>query len=243
MARNQQFGSWNQNQRPFNSDDRIMRRDDDRTRQSHEWGSSQTNDRNSYRTDDYPTDKEMSRGRDFYDRDLSYGPYGSRNNQTHGQQNFQPSSSYNWSNDYRSSSDYRSSDSRPSYDRDSFYGSMRGDRFAGSSSMNHSGKGPKGYRRADERIKEDVSDALERNPEIDASEIELDVKDGIVSLRGHVEDRRSKRLAEDVIENMYGVKDVRNELQVDQSIFTQARNALLGEPVEGHSASKSKSKH
>ncbi len=101
----------------------------------------------------------------------------------------------------------------------------------------HYGKGPKNYRRSDDRIKEDVSEALERNAHIDASEIEIDVKDSVVTLRGHVEDRQTKRLAEDLVSGIYSVKDVRNELTVDQSIFTQARNAIFGESVESQSAS------
>src|SRR5687768_14709240 len=51
---------------------------------------------------------------------------------------------------------------------------------------NHAGKGPKGYRRSDERIHDDVSDALYRCYEVDATEIEVSVKDGVVTLRGSV---------------------------------------------------------
>jgi hypothetical protein len=37
--------------------------------------------------------------------------------------------------------------------------------------------------------------------------------EGEIVLRGSVPDRRTKRLAEDAIENLPGVKDVRNELR------------------------------
>src|SRR5262245_30542187 len=37
------------------------------------------------------------------------------------------------------------------------------------------GKGPKGYRRSDDRVKEDVSEALSRDGDLDASEIEVNV--------------------------------------------------------------------
>jgi hypothetical protein len=77
-----------------------------------------------------------------------------------------------------------------------------------------SGKGPKGYTRSDERIKEDVCDLLSRHHEIDASEIEVSVKDGDVMLDGQVRDRRTKRLAEDVIDDIHGVKEVLNRLRV-----------------------------
>ncbi len=90
------------------------------------------------------------------------------------------------------------------------------------------GRGPKGYRRSDERIREEASETLQRDPYIDASEIEVDVKDGVVTLRGHTEDRRQKRMAEDAIEHLSGVRDVRNELMIDQSFFQRAKEALFG---------------
>ncbi|MCC2678578.1 MAG: hypothetical protein K0R29_1154 [Pseudobdellovibrio sp.] len=76
----------------------------------------------------------------------------------------------------------------------------------------HAGKGPKGYRRSDDRIREDVCEALSSHPEIDASDMEVDVKDGLVIFKGSVESRLVKRMAEDLIENIPGVVDVRNEL-------------------------------
>lgn len=82
------------------------------------------------------------------------------------------------------------------------------------------GVGPKGYRRSDERIREEVSEALARDSSVDASEIEVDVKEGIVHLRGHVSSRWMKRRAEDCVEHLSGVRDVRNEIDVrsEQSI-------------------------
>lgn len=76
------------------------------------------------------------------------------------------------------------------------------------------GRGPKGYIRSDERIREDVSDRLEQHGEIDASEIEVRVANGEVTLEGTVEDRRTKRLAEDIIETCPGVKQVHNRIRV-----------------------------
>ena len=76
------------------------------------------------------------------------------------------------------------------------------------------GMGPKGYKRSDDRIKEDVSERLTDHPYIDASGIELVVVDAEVTLTGTVNDRRSKRLAEDVAEQARGVKDVHNQIRV-----------------------------
>lgn len=75
------------------------------------------------------------------------------------------------------------------------------------------GAGPKNYQRSDQRIFEDVAELLFRNPEIDASEIEISVQNGEVLLRGHVSSRKIKRLAEIVIDDVRGVKDIYNELK------------------------------
>lgn len=80
-----------------------------------------------------------------------------------------------------------------------------------------SGRGPKGYRRSDERVQEEVCETLSLSPRVDASEIEVDVKEGVVTLRGTVEERQMKRLAEDICEGISGVKDVRNEIRVSSS--------------------------
>lgn len=100
---------------------------------------------------------------------------------------------------------------------------------SGMSDMGYAGRGPKGYRRSDERIHEEVCESLERDPYVDASEIEVKVKDGIVTFSGTVENRRAKRHAEDAVEDISGIKDIRNELSVDQSLFEQAKEMITGE--------------
>lgn len=81
---------------------------------------------------------------------------------------------------------------------------------------NHTGKGPKGYKRTDERIFEDVSDALYRCYEVDASDIEVSVKEGIVRLQGSIDSRLSKKIAEMTVENLPGVMDVQNDLKIEK---------------------------
>jgi hypothetical protein len=83
------------------------------------------------------------------------------------------------------------------------------------------GRGPKGYRRSDERIREEVNEELTRHPEIDASEIEVNVENGEVTLTGKVGDRHQKRLAEDLAERCSGVNDVHNQLKVDKGFFAK----------------------
>ena len=80
--------------------------------------------------------------------------------------------------------------------------------------QSHRGKGPQGYTRSDDRIKEQVCEMLSDDDHIDATHIEVVVKNGEVILTGTVEDRRQKRLAEDLIERAPGVKDVQNQLRV-----------------------------
>lgn len=76
------------------------------------------------------------------------------------------------------------------------------------------GRGPKGYQRSDDRIRDDVCDCLTRDPRVDASEIEVAVKDGDVILTGTIGDRRQKRAAEDAIEDVLGVKDIHNRIRI-----------------------------
>ena len=78
------------------------------------------------------------------------------------------------------------------------------------------GKGPKGYTRADERIREDVCDCLTDDSELDASEIEVQVESGEVKLTGSVHSRSAKRHAEDLVEQVSGVKNVQNSLRVKE---------------------------
>jgi hypothetical protein len=80
----------------------------------------------------------------------------------------------------------------------------------------HTGRGPKGYKRSDQQICEEACQRLERDGEIDASDIEVSAEDGILRLRGTVPDRRTKRRAEECVESIYGVRDVMNELRVSQ---------------------------
>jgi osmotically-inducible protein OsmY len=78
----------------------------------------------------------------------------------------------------------------------------------------HFGKGPKGYKRSDQRIEEEVNEELTRHPEIDASEIEVRVQNGDVTLSGAVEGREQKRMAEDIAERCAGVNEVHNQIRV-----------------------------
>lgn len=98
-----------------------------------------------------------------------------------------------------------------SYDRDAnrpHGGALKGH------DAGHFGKGPKGYARSDERIYEDVCETLSLEPNVDASEIEVKVRNGIVYLDGQIDRRDAKKMAELSIENISGVRDVQNYLSI-----------------------------
>jgi hypothetical protein len=76
------------------------------------------------------------------------------------------------------------------------------------------GRGPKGYKRSDDRIREEICDRMTDDPVLDASEIEVEVTEGEVTLSGSVASRDQKRRAEDIAEAIGGVKDVTNQLRV-----------------------------
>ncbi len=78
----------------------------------------------------------------------------------------------------------------------------------------HRGKGPKGYQRSDGRIEEDVNDRLSDDPILDASNITVTVKEAEVTLDGFVSSRWDKRRAEDIVDDISGVKHVQNNLRV-----------------------------
>jgi len=78
----------------------------------------------------------------------------------------------------------------------------------------HRGRGPKGYKRSDPRIHDDLNDRLTDDPYLDASDIEVNVNDGEVTLSGLVARREDKRRAEDLAESILGVGHVQNNLRV-----------------------------
>jgi hypothetical protein len=96
----------------------------------------------------------------------------------------------------------------------------------------YAGRGPRGYRRSDERIREDVCDRFTEHGWLDASDIEVDVAHGEVTLTGLVASRAAKRLAEDVAESVSGVVEIHNQLRIrrEQGDVERARAESPREP-------------
>jgi hypothetical protein len=107
------------------------------------------------------------------------------------------------------------------------YGAGMGN-FAGTATYGggmgqHSGRGPKGWQRSDDRIREDVNERLTDHPHIDASDIEVQVQNGEVTLSGTVDDRQAKRLAEDIADSVSGVREVHNQIRVHQGEMPRSK--------------------
>jgi len=87
------------------------------------------------------------------------------------------------------------------------------------------GRTPQGYTRSDDRIREDVCDALSHG-HIDPSEISVKVENGVVTLEGFASDRGVKFHAEEVADSVLGVKEVDNRLRVRKAQSTsESENA------------------
>lgn len=89
--------------------------------------------------------------------------------------------------------------------------------FAQPAEQDHRGIGPKGYRREDQRIWEDVCEAFTDDPWLDPSDISVLVSEGEVSLKGTVRSREERRLADELCHLIVGVQGVENELRVAYS--------------------------
>ena len=90
----------------------------------------------------------------------------------------------------------------------------------GSSVGGHRGKGPKSYKRSDDRIKEDVNDRLSDDHHIDASHVEVSISSGEITLSGYVDSKFAKRHAEDLTEAVSGVRNVENRIRVQGDSMT-----------------------
>ena len=78
-------------------------------------------------------------------------------------------------------------------------------------------KEPIGWSRPDEQIKEDASNILWRNQKIDATEIEVTVNNGILSLNGKVNSVEAKKEAEFCVKGVTGVIEVQNNINLELS--------------------------
>jgi hypothetical protein len=92
------------------------------------------------------------------------------------------------------------------------------------------GRGPEGYQRSEDSIRDDVCERLTRHGHLDASGIRVRIdNNNEVVLEGTVPDRHTKRLAEDVAESVFGVRDVQNRLRVSERDENRGTGTARGE--------------
>ncbi len=102
-------------------------------------------------------------------------------------------------------------------------------------------RNPRGYVRSDERIFEDVCEALIRDRDVDTSMLRVAVKDGVVTLQGRVSSRRDKYQVEHLAASARGVKEVENDLRVlaegfDGELHPELQRGVFRELIREHRA-------
>jgi hypothetical protein len=97
----------------------------------------------------------------------------------------------------------------------------------GSSALRR-GRAPRDYRRPDDRIRDEICETIVRHSDVDATEVEVQVAAGEVTMNGVVDDRHCKRELEDIAERVFGVQDVHNNLRVRKSAWRELGDRIFG---------------
>lgn len=67
---------------------------------------------------------------------------------------------------------------------------------------------------SDRHVCDEIRERLSYHPYVDAGDVDVAVENGDVTLSGVVDDRSSRRLTEDVVKDVRGVKTVHNLLRL-----------------------------
>ena len=94
------------------------------------------------------------------------------------------------------------------------------------------GLGPKGYRRSDDRISDDVHQRLADDPWLDATNVNVAVSGGEVTLSGSVDSREAKHRAERIVEDLSGVNHVQNNLRIQPGNYFTSAGPGYGDSAE-----------
>lgn len=76
------------------------------------------------------------------------------------------------------------------------------------------GRGPRNYRPSDDRIGERLCEVLTDHPDVDASDLTLEVECGIVKLQGSLRDEVMRDRVLAAIQNTHGVVGVVDQVQI-----------------------------
>lgn len=85
---------------------------------------------------------------------------------------------------------------------------------------------------SDSEIREVVLDHLREDSNLDAADIDVDVRNGAVTLSGRVGTDSEVQIAENVVDDVLGIDDVNNELVVDELRRDQAPEGADEEVAE-----------
>jgi osmotically-inducible protein OsmY len=180
----------------------------------------------------YQGSEPWSRGESGYGYGYQGGPSGQGGIGGAGGSQFGQSGQYGYSSKFGSGGQYGSNYSGGHYGQGRF---AQGGSFAGTQanqeSRGYQGVGPKGYTRSDERLKEEISERLTDDSQIDASDISIECSNGKITLSGQVDERWMKHRVEDLVDRSSGVKDIDNRLTVRQRHDT--RNSESAQHEDG----------
>jgi osmotically-inducible protein OsmY len=99
--------------------------------------------------------------------------------------------------------------------------------YGGAGQGTHRGKGPKNFQRSDERIKELICERLTDDPDVDASDVTINVQGGMITLEGTVDSRQTKMKVEDIADQ-FGSHEVQNNLRVQKQSAGRTSSATGG---------------
>lgn len=97
---------------------------------------------------------------------------------------------------------------------------------------NFSGIGPRGYKRSDNSIEEEVCEILVHEHRLDIENVYISVEDGVVRLSGSVMSREQKFIIEDIVEQVSGVAEVQNRLQVTKNVLPESGKLTFGKQLD-----------
>jgi osmotically-inducible protein OsmY len=210
----------------------------------HQYGlnrnSRNDNDRQGMQSNQYRNQMQsMSGNRDFESWNDRNRDYGNRSNSSFGNdyrntgntaRDYNDRDNRSYRGGYMGTGGYNSDRNRDWWDRtkdevSSWFGDDDAERRRDVDRVNgpHRGKGPKDYKRSEDRIREDVCDRLSEDDRVDASNVQVQIQNNEVILSGTVRSKEEKRRAEDLVEAVSGVRNVENRLRVsrddDSSLF------------------------
>lgn len=83
--------------------------------------------------------------------------------------------------------------------------------------VDHAGKGPRGYKRRDERILEDVCEVLKDHPDIDPTDLHVSVSEGVVHLSGSLRSDYEMQIIDQLVSHVSGSKNIINKVIKNES--------------------------